>query len=603
MSLIKSINFKISLFFILVITIMIVASNGTIYMMFSKIMVNRMIEDQANIMLQNKKNIENLTNGINQATAYFFSNKAIADILNRDSDDALQVLIDQSVLQDQLDNFSTVPILSSLDSYHTTLFLFDGYQISKELNSLAINERTFDKNRVSNSVSVSNESWYRATEEADGALYTFTLPQDNNHIYIARLLRNKYIRVPNYIDNMGVIVVGIDRNYFSSHIEASRLTESTQIYLVNDSQQVIYSNNTEAVGQQISSYNIPQAKLERSNEESFTLRDTRGDVITTVYTLQWGWKLVTMIPKNDITASLAVIRNIIIITTLLCIITGGGLTILISKRISQPITRLAMTMRHIRSTSNIDVSIKSPQQDEIGYLYNSFNSMMKRIHHLMDDVYESTNKQKDEELKRLQAQINPHFIYNTLDAINWMVLSKNDEKVITMVSSLADILRYSIKHPDDKVQLSEEIAHVKTYAQIQLIRYSHFAVTYEIDPSILDMQVPKFIIQPLVENAIMHGISKLKKDGKIEIIGRRFEETIQMMVVDNGPGADAELLNNYLRGSVQVLRDSDGFGIQNVNERVKINYGNRYGLSYRNNEDGQLFAIIILPYESNSNGS
>lgn len=592
----KSINTRISIIFIVVITLLILTSNIVLYLKFSNIILDRMLDDQKSIMLQNKANIENLANGINRATVYLYTDKAVADILNKQTNDSLDMITDKAVLNDQFRNYSNAPISSSLNTYYAVLFIYDRFSISKELEPISIGENTDSMNGVFSTSKVHNQKWFKETEKCNGALYTFNLGYDKKRVYVARLIRNKYINDPKYNDSIGIVVIGIDAKHFKNHIEASKLTEKSQVFLINADKKVIYSNNEEALWKDISKYDLTSQIKTYNFGQAFIVQNKGRKYMTTVYSLHWGWRLISMIPYDDITKGLDIVKRIIIFTTILGVFAGWGLTILISKSISKPIIKLASIMHDVRDESNIDICIKSRYRDEVGMLYKSFNSMMKRINKLVADVYESSSKQKNAELKVLQAQINPHFIYNTLDAINWMALCKNEDDIVTMVSSLAYIMRYSIKNPDDKVKLEEEVMHVEKYVSIQAIRYDNmFDVEYEIDPCILEYKVPKFIIQPLVENAVIHGLKKVKRRGKIRISGKHTENSIEISVKDNGEGADIQELNNYLDGKITSLVDSDGFGIKNVDQRIKLNYGENYGLSYRSNMEDGITAVIIIP--------
>ena len=220
---------------------------------------------------------------------------------------------------------------------------------------------------------------------------------------------------------------------------------------------------------------------------------------------------------------------------------------------------------------------------------------------MVKDLYISSQQQKIAELKALQAQINPHFIYNTLDSINWVALCNNETQIASMVSSLASIMRYSIKNPEQMVALREEIEHVENYVNIQAMRYdNNFDMKLEVSSQLLDFKVPKFIIQPLVENSIVHGTEKTKNRGLISITVSEIDDKVMICVDDNGSGANIEELNKYLEGEKTLLQDSDGFGIKNIDQRIKLVYGEKYGLFYHSNSDSGVTATIQLPQKQDS---
>ncbi|MEG0491650.1 MAG: histidine kinase, partial [Clostridia bacterium] len=206
-------------------------------------------------------------------------------------------------------------------------------------------------------------------------------------------------------------------------------------------------------------------------------------------------------------------------------------------------------------------------------------------------------KAKELELIALQAQINPHFIYNALDSINWLALCDGNDDIAEIVSALASIMRYSIQNPNGRVPLSAELTHVENYINIQSKQSRHpIGISFDIDKTYLTFEMPKFLIEPLVENCVIHGLRNVLENGKINISCHQEQGLLILEVSDNGIGADAELLNRYLTGAVASLAHSDGFGIQNIDERIKLHYGKGYGLCFAPNQGGGLTARITLPY-------
>jgi len=241
---------------------------------------------------------------------------------------------------------------------------------------------------------------------------------------------------------------------------------------------------------------------------------------------------------------------------------------------------------------NFNISVEENWGGEIGVLYSSFNYMIKRINELIHEVYLSKIKEKDAELKALQAQINPHFLYNTLDTVNWLAVKHNVPEISKIVNSLASILRYSINKGNDVTTVDKELKHVESYITIQKIRFKDkFEVSFNIDKRILHYKTIKLILQPLVENAIIHGIETYEGKGKILINGYLDGEKIVFEVINNGNPIDLDLVNKLLDSPSE---DKDSYGIQNVNERIKLYYGEEYGLYYQA-IDSNTVARIVIP--------
>jgi two-component system sensor histidine kinase YesM len=240
---------------------------------------------------------------------------------------------------------------------------------------------------------------------------------------------------------------------------------------------------------------------------------------------------------------------------------------------------------------NFNISVEENWDGEIGVLYSSFNYMIKRINELIHEVYLSKIKEKDAELKALQAQINPHFLYNTLDTVNWLAVKHNAPEISKIVNSLASILRYSINKGNDVTTVDKELKHVESYITIQKIRFKDkFEVSFNIDKTILHYKTIKLILQPLVENAIIHGIETYEGKGKILINGYLGDGKIVFEVINNGNPIDLDVVNKLLDSPSE---DKDSYGIQNVNERIKLYYGEEYGLYYQVIDNNTVARIVI----------
>lgn len=250
----------------------------------------------------------------------------------------------------------------------------------------------------------------------------------------------------------------------------------------------------------------------------------------------------------------------------------------------------------------MDMQMESDDRDEIGMLYRGFGSMMKRIRTLINEVYLSKITQKEAELKALQAQINPHFLYNTLDSIIWMA-ETNDSNIVAMTEALAKLFRISLNKGNEEISLERELEHVKNYLIIQSMRYAD-KFTYEIsaEPGVERCRTIKLILQPIVENCIYHGIKKKRGTGKITIRAYRREQNLIIEVSDDGCGMPEEICRKILSDEIESENISgSGIGVKNVNERIQLRFGKKYGLSYSSEEGIGTTVTYVLPY--NEGGS
>jgi two-component system sensor histidine kinase YesM len=233
---------------------------------------------------------------------------------------------------------------------------------------------------------------------------------------------------------------------------------------------------------------------------------------------------------------------------------------------------------------DFDIQFKSGNQDEIGQLGRSFNNMIIEIRKLIDQVYEEQKKKREAELKILQAQIKPHFLYNTLDTIQWMAKERKADDVAVMIIALTNLFRIGLSKGKETISVSEEIEHIKSYLFIQKARYEN-KLKYEIvvDPEVMQEIVIKLTLQPLVENAIYHGIKERRGEGNIKIEVRKIDDKLCLCVMDNGAGIPADKLiklQSVLSGTNvnKAEEDLPGFGLFNVHERIRLAYGERYGV-------------------------
>lgn len=281
-----------------------------------------------------------------------------------------------------------------------------------------------------------------------------------------------------------------------------------------------------------------------------------------------GFKVVETIPKSIIYSDRVNIVKFFIIMLVLFAAGAVWVSYMLSKYISNPVNKLAELMSSVEKgdrTVNFDVRY----DDEIGRLGTSFNNMVKEIHRLIDDVYVKKYMLKDAEFEALKAQVNPHFLYNILESINWMARMRHCDDISDMIMTLGKFLRYSISTKGDIVTIAEDMKQVGNYLKLQKMRYGDkFTVKIHIDEEIYDNKILKLLVQPIVENAIVHGIEPKMGNGLIIINGYRDENNICIDIMDDGVG-----MNNSSKST------GEGLGMNNVDKRIKIHYGEEYGLS------------------------
>lgn len=310
-----------------------------------------------------------------------------------------------------------------------------------------------------------------------------------------------------------------------------------------------------------------------------------------------NWILVSSIPNTDVynINSLYIfsfITNIIFCSILFIILYN-----LFIKRIFNPLNYLIANMSRKNIESNLSSNLTYDRDDEIGILVNSYNEMKSRIHDLININYKNKIEQKDLELKQLQNQINPHFIYNTLESIHMMAELNDDEETSIMAEYFGSIIRYSMNRKVNTVKLKEEITIIDNYIYLQKIRFDQlFTIETLISEDVLHCEIIKMIIQPLIENAIYHGLSECSSNGKIIIQAQKINNELLLTISDNGIGISTDILsdlNDYINDKNNNFK---GIALRNINRRLKLNYGDKYGLEIFSVLGKGTSMVLTLPF-------
>jgi two-component system sensor histidine kinase YesM len=245
---------------------------------------------------------------------------------------------------------------------------------------------------------------------------------------------------------------------------------------------------------------------------------------------------------------------------------------------------------------NVDISFEYRRNDEFSYLIDTYKNMLDEIKQLIDQLYISEQNKREAEIKALQAQINPHFLYNTLDSVNWLALKYNAVDISTMVTSLSDFFRYTLSKGKNIIPLSDEKKQIESYLAIQKIRFMD-KLDYNINfpQELLDYLTVKLILQPIVENSIIHGIEKKRGKGIVDITAEKTGGKIEIRITDNGVGGNIEEMNSLLNYREGIVKS---YGIRNVNERIKQLFGVQYGIRFYSNEELRASRGISMNNES-----
>lgn len=385
----------------------------------------------------------------------------------------------------------------------------------------------------------------------------------------------------------GVLYFELDADYFRELYENTHIDGDTNLILVDQEGKIIYHKD---------SYMIFRT-YEKTTENYVVIDQVLKD---------YGWHLISEIPADQIYEENSEILRVTLIMAAVSIILGVILIIFITGRIVKPIKRLTEAVSEV-SDGNYDVFVFHDGDDEIGDLTKNFNRMADQLHDNLDKEISYNKAINDAEYKALQAQINPHFMYNSLNALKWLAGIQKADNIIEVVDALWKLLRMTSSLKGQMVTLENEVEMIKAYCTIQQVRYKgKFDVEYDIDETHLGIKIPKYILQPFVENSIFHGIEPKKGTGTIKVHSTIKDSKLVLTVEDDGIGIEEERLDQIL----QAVHEHDSsvglnnIGVKNINERLVLKYGESFRIhieSVVGQGTSMTFAIPIEAEEGDSN--
>lgn len=449
-------------------------------------------------------------------------------------------------------------------------------------------------------LNVTEQNWFvQAMDEVENMHFSMphiqNLFDDNTFRYYWVISLSRAIEITNGgKSELGVLLVDMDYSVISRMLDQINTSENGQYYYLCDSSgAIIYHPRRIQISDKISSENSTMAASYKDGiyDEVFE-GERRKVVINTIsYT---GWKLVGVIPYSAFTYGMVDMRYFIILLVLLMAMMLAVVNRIASQGISRPVLRLNESVREYEAGEKPEIYIGGPQ--EIRHLGHSIQKSYEQIEDLMRKIVLEQNERRKSELDALQSQINPHFLYNTLESITWMIEGEKNDEAVFMISQLARLFRISLSKGRTIIRIRDEVQHARSYMNIQKIRYKNtFSIDFEIDPAIEDYSTVKLILQPLLENAINYGVSGMDDCGEILVKGRREGNDILLTVEDNGIGMSEEETRLVLTDSDRVHKHGSGVGLVNVNRRIQIYFGSEYGLFIESEPDEGTKVLIRIP--------
>lgn len=392
---------------------------------------------------------------------------------------------------------------------------------------------------------------------------------------------------------IGYIRFGLKRNYIEKMAK--------NINFGSDGGVVIFDENLSKISGIAHDSVLSKLLREKPSIGNFSYSEGKNEYTAVhIHSDSTGWTTVGVIPLRYINKDLAGIQYLTVIIIVLTIIIGVTVSVIIAQSLILPLENTVNALEKF-SRGDFAVRLKENRCDEIGKLNRIFNKAIKEINELMQKVTQSEILNKEMEFKTLQSQMNPHFLYNTLDTINWLAFKEKQTEICNLVAAISSLIRASISNKKSIITIEQELDYVKNYIYIQHIRYKdRFDIIYDIDESLLKQAVPKLIIQPIVENAIIHGIENSKNKNLLYISVKRENGCIIIIVKDTGIGMTDEKVSELLKEPLNAEGDEQkahtNLGLYAVHKRIQLMYGDLYGLTVQSQAGEGTTVTLHIPF-------
>lgn len=411
---------------------------------------------------------------------------------------------------------------------------------------------------------------------------------------IARSILNT--KVPTY-KSVGLIAIDVNLKMFDNTIQNIDKVTKGKTLIIDEKNKIIYGSDFTQVNRTYDEGEVLSKATGQSGSFILQSQDTECMFIYASMP-KTGWKMFVRIPTSVLYEDAVKNSSMVVIVSLVAGVIAILLYMAIAITFTKPLRKLSRLMKRVQK-GDMDVYFDVKYNDEVGLVATSFNNMIKQIKDLIDEIYLTKLRKQQAELDVLQGQINPHFIYNTMETIRMLSVLNGVNELAEISSTFGSMLRYSVNRGQETVTVRDELNHLEKYVYLQNKRFlDKFVLTIDIPEHYMDMQTIKLLFQPLVENSILHGLEKKKGVGNIAITLEDTAEFLFFRIKDDGIGIEPEILRQItmrLEDANVLSDDKTHIGLKNVNERIKLSYGEKYGLTVNSQEGSYTEVILRLP--------
>ena len=446
---------------------------------------------------------------------------------------------------------------------------------------------------------IHTQEWY--TNALEGSASSYLSSSHVQHIIsgerpwvitLSRGIRNKSSKSENQKE--GVFFIDLNYSAISELCNQSVVGNQGYAFILDADGNIVYHPQQQQLYNELQTENISLI-MGTDKDTVLSGKGSAEKLYSISRSEKTGWTVVDCVRVEELLRKSNKAQSLYVLVAMGLMIVALFFSRFISRSITQPIQQLCDSMARVQEGDFSVSDVVVDSKNEIGSLTKSFNVMTHRIQDLMEQNIREQEAKRKSELKALQSQINPHFLYNTLDSIIWMAEGKKNEEVVLMTASLARLLRQSISNEDEVVSIGQEVEYARGYLTIQKMRYKDkMEFQIDVDPSILHIPLIKLVLQPVIENAIYHGLKYKESKGLLMVKGFRKNGNAVLQVIDNGVGMDQETLD-HIYEKHKVNYQSNGVGIYNVQKRLQLYYGSEYGITYESEKSVGTTATITIP--------
>lgn len=536
---------------------------------------------------QINKNLDTFLGMLSKLSEYPVKDNKFKNLLTKDYTKyefaGYEEAVDKDAIKDLLYN--------NIKSYSN---IIDSVMLYKDVTFKILGRTPADS--LNASYSPAKEEWFKKLQSLDGARAIIGVhrdfqqsPRGNYVISVGRAINNSDTRKVS-----GYIIINVRVENLETLWADVELTRNSKFYLVDENSNIVFSKDSSQINEKIGSVLGENPVF---NDSSYIIKKLGGDdyYLISSKSPTSNWTVLSVIPKKELFSYINRMFNITILLSIIISIFSVSAAVLIATGVTKPLYKLNQKMKLV-GQGNFEVEIDK-SSGEVGDISLTVQKMIYEIKRLIGKIYQEEGEKRNAEMNALQAQINPHFLYNTLNTIKWMASMQGAASIVSALSSLSYLFTFIARSSGDFISIGDEIKFLQEYLSILNLRYyNRFTVDYEIEEEVYKYKTLKFLLQPVVENAVFHGIEGVERKGLLKVSARCENNKIFFFIEDNGKGIADDIMKSIFEEENKIAnRSINLIGIPNIQKRIKLFFGGEYGLSIKSMADRGTTVILTIP--------